>query len=113
MMADPMAPRRAYTDAEIEAAVQTLSDPERLRAAETLVSRTAPQLQGILDAALQDADWFGSAHRSEVLKAAGAADPEERYRAVLRLIEEETRVSMLIGVAVGLELAAVLNEQED
>lgn len=112
-MADPMAPRRAYTDAEIEAAVQTLSDPERLRAAEQVVARSAPQLHGILDAALEDADWFGSAHRSAVLKAAGAADAEERYRAVLRLVEEETRVSMLIGVAVGLELAAVLNEQED
>ncbi len=112
-MADPMAPRRAYTDAEIEAAVQTLSDPERLRAAEQLVTRTAPQLQGIFDAALEDADWFGSAHQSEVLKAAGAPDPDERYRAVRRLVEEETRVSMLIGVAVGMELADVLNEMED
>jgi len=106
-------PRRAYTDAEIEAAVQVLADPERLRQAEQLVSRSAPQLQGIFDQAFEQADWFGSAHRSEVLKAAGTADPEERYLAVTRLVEEETRVSMLIGVAVGLELAAVLNEQED
>ncbi len=108
-----MSPRRAYSDAEIEAAVQALSDPERLRQAEQLVSRSAPQLQGILDLALEDANWFGSAHQAEVLKAAGAADPEERYVAVRRLIEEETRVSMLIGVAVGLELAEVLNEMEE
>ncbi len=108
-----MPPRRAYSDDEIEAAVQVLSDPKRLRQAEQLVARTAPQLQRILDAAMEDANWFGSAHQSEVLKAAGAADPDERYAAVRRLVEEETRVSMLIGVAVGLELADVLNELED
>ncbi len=108
-----MPPRRAYSDDEIEAAVQVLADPERLREAERLVSRSAPQLQRILDMTLEDADWFGSAHRSEVLNAAGVADPDERYRSVQRLLEEETRVSMLIGVAVGLGLADVLNEMED
>ena len=108
-----MSPRRAYSDAEIDAAVDALSDPERLRRAEQEVARRAPQLQRILDLALEDADWFGSAHQSEVLKAAGAADPDERYLAVRRLVEEETRVSMLIGVAVGLELATVLDEMED
>ena len=108
-----MPPRRAYSDDEIEAAVQVLADPERLRRAEQLVTRSAPQLQRILDMALQDAEWFGSAHQSEVLKAAGSPDAEERYRSVRRLIEEETRVSMLIGVAVGIELAEVLNEMED
>ena len=108
-----MPPRRAYSDDEIEAAVQVLADPERLRRAEQLVMRSAPQLQRIFDLALEDADWFGSAHQSEVLKAAGAPDAEERYRAVRRLIEEETRVSMLIGVTVGLELGDVLNEMED
>ena len=108
-----MPPRRAYSDDEIDAAVRVLEDPERLRRAEQLVVRTAPQLQRILDMALADAEWFGSAHRSEVLKAAGTADPDERYAAVQRLVAEETRVSMLIGVAVGIELADVLNEMED
>ena len=68
----------------------------------------APQLQGILNQALDSADWFGSAHQAEVLKAAGIADPEERMRAVRTLIAEETGVSMLIGVAVGYELANLL-----
>ena len=108
-----MPPRRAYSDDEIDAAVRVLSDPERLRRAEQLVMQSAPQLQRILDLALEDADWFGSAHQSAVLKAAGAPDADERYQAVLRLIEEETRVSMLIGVAVGLELGDVLNDMED
>jgi hypothetical protein len=45
-----------------------------------------------------------------VLKAAGRADPEERVTAVRTLIAEETRVSMLVGVAVGYELAQMLTK---
>ncbi len=45
-----------------------------------------------------------------MLRAAGVADPEERITAVRTLIAEETRVSMLIGVAVGYELARKLRE---
>ncbi len=97
-----------YTDAQIEAAVESLSEPGRLEEAQRLVASTAPQLQGILNQALDAADWFGSAHQAEVLKAAGIADPEERMRAVRTLIAEETGVSMLIGVAVGYELANLL-----
>jgi hypothetical protein len=102
--------RRAYSDAEIAAAVETLSDPARLEDAQRVVGQAAPALQQILEQALESADWFGSAHRAEVLKAAGVADPEERIDAVQRLIAEETRVSMLIGVAVGYELAHLLDE---
>ncbi len=97
-----------YTDAQIEAAVESLSEPGRLEEAQRLVASAAPQLQGILNQALDAADWFGSAHQAEVLKAAGIADPEERMRAVRTLIAEETGVSMLIGVAVGYELANLL-----
>ena len=97
-----------YTDAELEAAVETLSEPGRLDAAQRLVASTAPQLQAILNQALESAEWFGSAHQAEVLRAAGVADPDERIAAVRTLIAEETRVSMLIGVAVGYELARQL-----
>ena len=97
-----------YTDAQIEAAVESLSEPGRLEQAQRVVASAAPQLQGILNPALDAADWFGSAHQAEVLKAAGIADPEERMRAVRTLIAEETGVSMLIGVAVGYELANLL-----
>ncbi len=97
-----------YTDAQIEAAIASLSEPGRLEEAQRLVASAAPQLQGILNQALDAADWFGSAHQAEVLKAAGIADPEERMRAVRTLIAEETGVSMLIGVAVGYELANLL-----
>ena len=105
----PIVPdRRAYSDAEIAAAVETLSDPARLEDAQRVVGQAAPALQRILEQALESADWFGSAHRAEVLKAAGVADPDERIDSVQRLIAEETRVSMLIGVAVGYELAHLL-----
>ena len=103
-----MAARRAYSDAEIEAAVHALSDPGRLDEAQRVVAANAPALQGILNTALEDADWFGSAHQTQVLEAAGKADPDERLRAVRTLLVEETRVSMLIGVAVGYELAHML-----
>ena len=97
-----------YTDAQIEAAVASLSDPGRLEEAQRLVASAAPQLQGILSQALESADWFGAAHQAEVLRAAGIADPDERIGAVRSLIAEETGVSMLIGVAVGYELAHLL-----
>ena len=102
--------RRAHSDAEIEAAVEVLSDPARLDEAQRVVAVAAPALQRILDEALHSAGWFDSAHQAEVLKAAGRPDPDERLAAVQALVAEETRVSMLIGVAVGYELANVLNE---
>ncbi len=98
----------AHSDAEIDAAIEALSDPRRLEDAQRLVAARAPQLQRILDQALEAADWFGSAHQAEVLKATGRPDPDERLAAVRRLIAEETRVSMLVGVAVGYELAQTL-----
>jgi hypothetical protein len=45
-----------------------------------------------------------------VLKAAGQADPDERVAAVRMLVAEETRLSMLVGVAVGYELGQMLTK---
>ncbi len=103
-----MPERRAYSDAEIDAAVAKLTEPERLETAQRIVAHSAPQLQRILNDALEAGDWFGSAHQTAVLDAAGAADPDDRLRRVHTLIAEETRVSMLVGVAVGLELGHLL-----
>ncbi|HET8756954.1 MAG TPA: hypothetical protein VFM58_13130 [Solirubrobacteraceae bacterium] len=99
-----------HSDAEIDAAIEALSDPQRLDEAQRLVQAKAPQLQRILDQALESADWFGSAHQAEVLRAAGTADPDERVAAVQMLVAEETRLSMLVGVAVGYELAQMLTK---
>ena len=99
-----------HSDAEIDAAIEALSDPARLQEAQRLVQSRAPQLQGILDQALEAADWFGSAHQAEVLRAAGQADVDERVAAVGNLVAEETRLSMLVGVAVGYELGQMLKK---
>ena len=94
--------------------MQALAEPGRLDDAQRLVSANAPQLQRILNQALEDADWFGAAHVAEVRRAAAVEDPTGRELAVRTLVAEETRVSMLIGVAVGLELARLLdNPTED
>ncbi len=103
-----MPERRAYSDDEIEAAVAKLSEPDRLETAQRVVAHSAAQLQRILDEALEAGEWFGSAHRQAILEAAGAADPDERMARVRALIADETRVSMLVGVAVGLELGHLL-----
>ena len=48
-----------------------------------------------------------------MLEAAGKADIDERLHAVRQLLAEETRVAMLIGVAVGFELAHELIDKEE
>jgi hypothetical protein len=107
-----VADRRAYTDAEVDAAVQALADPARFDEAQRIVAEHAPTLQRILNQALEEANWFGIAHDQQVLEAAGQADIEDRLSAVRVLLAEETRVSMLIGVAVGYELAHELMKEE-
>jgi hypothetical protein len=99
-----------HSDAEIDAAIEALSEPARLEEAQRLVAAKAPQLQRILDEALESAGWFGTTHQAEVLKAAGHADPDERLAAVRTLVASEARVSMLVGVAVGYELAQILTK---
>jgi len=98
-----------YSDQEIDAAVEALSSPERLAGAQETVARIAPQLQRVLDDALSAGGWFGEAHESQLAGAAGVADADERTRALRTLLAEETRLGMLVGVAVGLELARELS----
>ena len=90
--------------------MQQLSEPERLDEAQRVVAAAAPALQRILAQALESADWFDSAHRAQVMEATAHEEPIDRADAVQGLIAEETRVAMLIGVAVGYELSYVLNE---
>ena len=108
-----MPARRAYSDAEIEAAIHALAEPARLEEAQRIVGANVPRLQRILNEALQAADWFGSAHQAAVLEAAGKPVVDDRMTAVRTLIAEETSVSMLIGVAVGYELAHELMQREE
>jgi pyruvate carboxylase len=100
--------RRRYTAEQVDAAVQALGDATRFGHAQEIVTHAAPNLQRVLAQALAEGDWFGSAHDAQLASAALQDDPDERLRAVRTLVAEETRLGMLVGVAVGLELAEEL-----
>lgn len=108
MMAGPVPEQRAHTDAELDAAIAQLSEPGRLREAQELVARAAPSLQRVLAAAIAEGGWFDAAHEQAVQEAAGEVDDAARLRAVRTLLAEETRLGMLVGVAVGFELSRSL-----
>lgn len=99
---------RAYTDAELDAAIASLTAPQRLREAQDLVARAAPSLQRVLATALEEGGWFDLGHDQAVREATGREDVGERVRDVQTLLAEETRLGMLVGVAVGFELAREL-----
>lgn len=90
-----------YSEAELEAAVDRLTDPERFREAEAAVAAAAPRLQHVLAQALGEGGWFAESHEEEVRKAVAPDDPAERLRAARTILAEEARVGMLVGVAVG------------
>jgi hypothetical protein len=96
------------SDEQVEAAIRALSDPERFQGAERLVAEAAPQLQRILAHALDEGGWFGPAHQSEVRSAAAEPDEAARVTRIETLLAEETRMGMLVGVAVGWQLASEL-----
>jgi len=99
---------RTFTDAELNRAVEVLSDRERFRAAEARVTRAVPQLQRVLDEALSAGGWLGQVQEQQVGQAAAEADPVARAAAIRSLLAEEARIGMLVGVAVGWELAREL-----
>ena len=101
-------PEHELTDPEIDAALEALNQPGRFDEAVQRVSRVAPQLQRILNEALLGGGFFGEEHESQALKAATTPDEEERIRAVRVMLAEEARMGMLVGVAVGWELAREL-----
>jgi hypothetical protein len=99
---------RRFTDEELDAALKALTEPERFREAEARVARIAPQLQHVLYQALDVDGYFTQLRENEVAGAARQEELPERIRAVRTLLAEETRLGMLIGVAVGWELALEL-----
>ena len=103
---------RAYTDAELEAAIAAIADPARLREAQDLVARSAPALTRVLAAALDEGVWFDTGQNQALREATGLEDPGDRVRAVRTMLAEETRLGMLVGVAVGFELARELGQQK-
>jgi hypothetical protein len=102
---------RPYSDEQIDAAIEAISDPEVFRQVERYVARAAPRLQRILAEALGAGGWFGESHEKEVLKAATTPDDEARLIAVRTLLAEEARMGLMVGVAVGWALAERLERQ--
>ncbi len=100
------------TDAELDAAIAAINEPGRLREAEDVVTRAAPALQRVLAAAIAEGGWFDLGHDQAVREALGEADSGQRLRAVRTLLAEETRLGMLVGVAVGFELSRELGQAD-
>lgn len=109
-----MEDRPTYSADEVDAAVAALGDPERFAHAQDIVTHAAPSLQQVLIAALEEGGWFGQAHEDALAKAALAHDPGERLALVRALVDDETRLGMLVGAAIGLELAhELIRRRED
>jgi hypothetical protein len=108
----PLVPgeRTSYSDEQLDAALDALSEAERFRDAESMVARAAPKLQLVLASALEEGGWFGESHDAETLKAATKPDPDERITAVRTLLAEEARMGMMVGVAVGWALHEELSK---
>jgi hypothetical protein len=103
--------RPTYTAEQVDAAVAVLSDPDRFGHAQAVVTHAAPGLQRVLNEALDAGGWFAGAHEARLAEVVSQPDDGERLRAVRTLVAEETRLGMLVGVAVGFELAHELIEQ--
>jgi hypothetical protein len=111
MQAEPGPHSRRYTSEQLEAALEALSEGGRFAEAERLVAAAAPRLQQVLNSALAAGGWFGESHEAEVLKAATTPDTEQRLSSVRMLLAEETRMGMMVGVAVGWALHEELTTQ--
>jgi hypothetical protein len=112
-LSSPTVPGREYSDEEIDAALRALTEPERFREAEARVAAKAPELQHVLIQALREGGYFEGAHESLVRQALAEPDERERLAAVRTLLAEETRMGMLVGVAVGWELARELDMKDE
>ena len=64
-----------FTDEQLSAALEALTDPERFREIERRVATAAPQLQQILATALAEGGWFDSTHEQQLASVAAIEDP--------------------------------------
>lgn len=90
---------------EVEAVVAELGEAGQVGAVDERLAAVAPQLESILDDALRAGGWFDEAHESMVQKIAAHQDPAQRVDELRNFVVEQTRLGMLVGVAVGWEIA--------
>ena len=98
---------------ELKAAVERLAAGDRLVEAEQMVATALPELRVLLAEALGTGGWFGEPHQSETLRVATIPDPDERLEALRNLLEEETNIGMMVGVAVGWALRSEIESPVD
>src|SRR5262245_59173754 len=99
-------------EARLDAAIEALTAPDRMREAEAVVASAAPKLQRVLNAAMEEGGFAG-AHSEAGQKAATEPGEDERLTAVRTLLAEEARMGMMVGVAVGWALADELRETNE
>jgi hypothetical protein len=98
----------SWSDEQLRAAVERLSDRRSFAEAEEVVATVAPELAGVLAEVLGGGAWFAESHQAETLKAATIPDEDARLAAVRALLNEETHIGMMVGVAVGWALHSEL-----
>jgi hypothetical protein len=97
-----------YSDDDVRAAIEALLEPGRFGEVERRVAAAAPQLQQVLASVLAEGGWLDSSREQALAKIASVEDAEERLVQLRTLLAEETRIGMMVGVAVGWELAREL-----
>jgi hypothetical protein len=97
-----------YSDEDVRSAIEALLEPERFRDAERRVAAAAPQLQLVLANVLAEGGWLDAPREQALARIASIEDPHERLTELRTLLAEETRLGMMVGVAVGWELAREL-----
>jgi hypothetical protein len=101
------------SEERLRRAIEALLEPGRFEAAERRVATAAPELQRLLAGVLAEGGWFDAAHDDHLRRAATVDDPDERLTALQTMLAEEARVAMMVGVAVGWELARELGPPAD
>ena len=93
-------------------AIERIRSGDRLGGAERAMASVLPELRVLLAEALESGGWFGEPHQSETLRVATLPDPDERLEALRNLLEEETNIGLLVGVAVGWALRAEIADPD-
>lgn len=100
-----------FSQEDLEAVIAELGEATGFDAIEARLDAVAPQLQKMLDGALSAGGWFDDAHESMVLKTATLPDEDQRIAELRNFVLEQTRLGMLVGVAVGWEIAERLDQR--
>jgi hypothetical protein len=98
-----------YSDDEVREAIEALLEPGRFGEAERRVAAAAPQLQQVLASVLAEGGWLDVPREQALARIASIESPDERLTELRTLLAEETRIGMMVGVALGWELARELD----